>query len=123
MSRRRLAGLNPYVREAADWSLAWADYYDVPVDVTSGFRDWEKQRRLYDNYQGCLKRGLMGRTPECRFPANPPGDSAHNFGLAWDSVTDPRFQEWWNLVRRMAGFEVLPNDIIHAQVANWRGFV
>lgn len=121
--RRALAGLDPSVRSAAEWAIWWADHYDVPVTVTSGFRDWASQRRLYDNYQSCLSRGAMGRTPECQYPANRPGDSSHNWGLAWDSTTDRGYQEWWNMVRRAAGFEVLPHDQIHAQVPKWRDYV
>jgi hypothetical protein len=71
----------------------------------------------------CLREGLMGRTPECRYPANRPGDSAHNFGLAWDSTVDPQFQGWWDYVRSAVGFQVLPNDRIHAQLPSWRRYV
>lgn len=109
----KLAGLEPSVRAAARWALDWADFYDVPVTVTSGFRSLSEQKRLRDAWE----RG------ESRFPANRPGDSSHNFGLAFDSVTEPWAQEWWNHVRTLAGFEVLPNDLIHAQAPNWRQFV
>lgn len=97
----------------ADWCLAWADYYHVPVTVTSGQRSWELQERLYADY-------LAGKS---RFPANPPGQSAHNYGLAWDSVTDPKYQDWWDQLRAYAGFRIPPNDRIHAEVPNWRSFI
>lgn len=111
--RRRLAGTHPEVRAAATWALGWADHYGVPITVTSGKRTWEDQERLYRSY-------LQGRS---RFPANRPGDSSHQYGLAFDSTTENRFQDWWSMVRRMAGFEVLENDIIHAQVPSWRQYV
>lgn len=123
MRGARLTGLHPEVRERADWALAVAEYFNVPVTVTSGFRSTEAQARLYRNYQRCLQRGDFGRTPECQFPAAPPGTSAHEYGLAWDSVTEPEFQDWWTYVREYAGFRVLRNDIIHAEVPGWRDLI
>jgi len=108
----KLSGLHPEVKDRARWALGWADYYGVPVSVTSGYRSWEEQQRLYSTYQ-------QGRS---RWPANPPGQSSHNFGFAFDSTVDPRYQSWWTMVRELAGFEVLPNDIIHGQVPNWRNY-
>lgn len=113
MSRMRLAGLHPAVREAAEWALGWAEYYGVPVTVTSGFRSMEKQRELRRAWE-------QGRS---RWPANRPGDSSHNYGLAWDSTVPEWAQSWWTMVREAAGFEVLPNDVIHAQVPRWRDYV
>lgn len=121
--RTQLAGLNSTVREYADWCLRVADYYGIPVTITSGFRSWDDQQRLFRNYQQCLATGEYGKTPDCQFPANRPGDSAHNFGLAWDSVVPPERQDAWNYIRRYAGFEVLENDLVHAQVPNWRQYV
>ena len=123
MSRMRLAGLHPDVRRNAEWALGWANFYRVPVDVTSGLRSWIEQNRLRTNFEQCVATGRFGKTRECRFPANRPGDSSHEFGLAWDSVTEPWAQEWWTHVRRLAGFDVPAGDIIHAQVPNWRDFV
>lgn len=119
--RVKLSGLHPQVREAAQWTLDVADYYGVPVTVTSGFRSWQDQAVLRRNYEQCLATG--SNAADCRFPANRPGDSAHNFGLAFDSSVPAEYQEWWTYVRELAGFEVLPNDVIHAQVPNWRQYV
>jgi len=110
--RLKLSGVHPEVRERAQWALGWAEYYGVPITVTSGFRSWEEQQRLYSTY-------LQGQS---RWPAAPPGQSSHGYGLAFDSTTDPRFQDWWTMVRQMAGFQVLENDIIHGQVPNWRDY-
>jgi len=117
-----LAGLHPGLLANAEWTLAVADFYGVPVRVTSVYRSWQSQRALRDNFERCVARGDFRRTRECRFPANRPGDSAHNFGLAWDSVVDARYQDWWNAVRRHAGFEVPTGDLIHAQLPRWRDF-
>lgn len=109
----RLSGLNRYVRKRARWSLDIAEKYGVPVKVTSGYRSLREQKRL-------RQRWLAGQSP---WPANKPGDSGHNYGLAWDSVTTPEYQRWWNYVRRYAGFNVPPHDEIHAEVPNWRNYI
>lgn len=49
------------------------------MDVTSTLRSLDSQRALYQNYlAGCS-----------RFPAAPPGRSAHGRGLAFDLRMDP----------------------------------
>jgi hypothetical protein len=120
--RLKLTGLPRDVRAAATWALGWADYYDVPITITSGARSWANQTRLRRNYEACLARGDFKKTPECQWPANRPGDSAHNYGWAWDSTTSPEYQQWWNAVREMAGFDVPANDVIHAEVPDWRSY-
>lgn len=90
----------------------------MDIRVTSGFRTWLEQEALY-------RRFLAGNSV---FPANPPGDSAHEFRLAWDSVLpakwrgNPAAEAWWIAVRKALGFDVPPNDTIHAAVPNWRRF-
>jgi hypothetical protein len=111
------------VREAAEWALGWADYYGVPVEVVSGFRTRESQAALRRNYEQCLASGRFGQGPDCKYPANRPGFSAHEYGLAWDSTVPAYAQAWWDYVRRSAGFVVLPADLPHAEAPNWRGFV
>jgi len=111
--RGRLRGLDPNVREAAEWTLMVADYYGIPVTVTSGYRSWRKQQELYTRY----------RSGQSRFPANPPGSSSHEYGLSFDSVVADEWIPWWTRVREYAGFRVPPNDWIHAEVPNWRQYV
>jgi len=118
-----LRGLNQGLRPNAQWTLDVARHFGVPVTVTSVFRSWTEQRALRENFERCVAAGTFGRPGRCRFPANRPGDSAHNWGLAFDSTVAPEFQDWWDMVRRHAGFEVLPNDRIHAQFPNWRAIV
>jgi len=89
-----------------------AHYYGISPTVTSVFRSWAEQTRLRERYE----RG------ESRWPANRPGDSAHNFGWAFDSVVPAADLDFWTEIRRYVGFEVLPNDIIHAQVPDWRRY-
>ena len=121
--RAKLAGLHPQVREAAAWTLDVADYYGVPVTVVSGYRSRTEQLRLRRNYEQCLASGRFGKTPDCKYPANRPGFSAHEYGLAFDSTVAPELWDWWKYVREYAGFHVLPNDLPHAEVPSWRDYV
>jgi len=100
------------VRPAAEYAVALAEYYGINPQVTSVYRSWEEQTRLRQRWEAGLSR----------WPANVPGDSAHNFGWAFDSVVPAAQQDLWNRIRAYVGFEVLPNDIIHAQVPNWRQY-
>jgi D-alanyl-D-alanine carboxypeptidase len=107
-------------------ALAWAKYYGLTVTVTSVYRSWAEQQSLRTRYEKCLARGERihpdNPDPACRYPANRPGDSSHNYGLSWDSVV-PDHQQWtWNYLRRYAGFHVPDNDQIHAEVPQWRQY-
>jgi len=108
----QLAGLDSRVRPYAEWAVQIANHYGISPTVTSTFRSWAEQTALRQRYE----RG------ESRFPANRPGDSAHNFGWAWDSVVPADDLAFWTQIREYVGFEVLPNDVIHAQVPNWRQY-
>jgi len=107
-----LRGLDSRVRPYAEWAFEIARYYGIEPTITSTFRSWEEQTRLRSRWE----RG------ESAFPANRPGDSAHNFGWAFDSVVGTEQQPLWDAIREYVGFEVLPNDIIHAQVPDWRQY-
>jgi len=89
-----------------------ANHYGIVPTVTSVYRSWGAQQRLRSRWE----RG------ESNFPANRPGDSAHNYGWAFDAVVPAADQSLWDQIRAYVGFEVLPNDIIHAQVPNWRQY-
>lgn len=119
----RLRGLEPDIREGAELSLEWASYFGIPVDITSTLRTMDQQRRLRMRYEECRIAGQVGQPGPCRYPANRPGDSAHNFGLAWDSSVPAADQELWNDIRRYVGFRVPDHDAIHAELPNWRQYV
>lgn len=108
-------------------ALSWARAYNIPVTVTSGYRSWAEQTRLRQQFDACIARGekVGPSNPDarCRFPANKPGDSAHNYRWAWDSVTSPEYLWAWTYLREQAGFHVPPNDTIHAEVPNWRQYL
>jgi len=124
MSAIYLRNLHPRVRVRAELALAWAKVYGLSVTVTSGSRTLSEQTALRQQYDDCLARGARiypgNPDPRCRYPANKPGDSAHNFGLAFDSSV-PGHQQWaWDYLRRAAGFHVPESDPIHAEVPSWR---
>lgn len=121
--RVKLAGLHPDVRAAAEWCLDIADQFGVPVSVASGFRSRAEQTRLRRNYEQCLRTGQFGRTRDCLYPANKPGFSAHEYGLAFDSTAPAEFMPWWIELRRYAGFHVIDADAPHAEVPSWRDYV
>lgn len=109
----KLNGLHPQVRAHALWTIAVGELYGLRPVVTSGFRSVAKQRELYERF-------LAGRS---RYPVARPGNSAHNFGLAWDSdVPDERMADW-TAIRRWAGWHVPENDEVHAAVPDWRRYV
>lgn len=115
----QLRGLARGVRERARWALDVAEYYGLDVEVTSTFRSWQTQAALRRKFE----RGLHP------YPVAKPGESAHNYGLAWDSVIRGRWagdesaRRWWDAVREYAGFQVPSNDRIHAGVPSWRKYV
>jgi hypothetical protein len=59
----------------------------------------------------------------CAWPANRAGDSGHNYGLAWDSWVPDELMPDWIAWRRWQGWTVPPNDVIHAELPNWRAYV
>lgn len=115
--------LLPYAEEALKWArnaLAGAGI-DATITVTSVRRSWQRQQELREKWESCVARGEP--TPPCAYPANRPGDSAHNYGWAWDSVIDPpEAMDWWVRVREAFGWRVPPNDLIHAEVPDWRRY-
>lgn len=109
-----LRGLHPVVREGAELAIRYAEQYRIPVTVTSGWRSWQEQQRLRTEY-------LAGRS---KYPANAPGDSAHNWGLGWDSWVPEEYWAAWDYIRRAVGFQTYPGrDDVHAEYPNWRSVV
>lgn len=111
-------GLNRYVRAAVEWCLEAAALNGISPIITSTYRSSSEQTRLYRKNQLEL---AAGRTPA--FPANPPGQSGHQYGLAWDSWVPASQVPLWITIRRHAGFHVPDNDVIHAEVPGWAQYV
>lgn len=126
------AGMHPELRPYAEYCLKLARINGLHVTVTSVQRGWAEQTQLRARYERCL--ALYGRTgpdlPQaCHYPANAPGDSAHQpwgggdgrFGaLAFDSSVPESEQATWDAIRRYVGFRVPANDHVHAELPNWR---
>ncbi len=108
----QLRGLDSRVRPYAEYAHQIAHYYGITPTITSTYRSWEEQTKLRARWE----RG------ESRFPANRPGDSAHNFGWAWDSVVPAAQQGLWDQIREYVGFRVPPGDRIHGEVPDWRRY-
>lgn len=105
LSYSSLKTLQPWLTPYAEWLVSLAPYAGArSVRVTSVTRSRAKQALLY-------RRFLAGQS---RFPAAPPGRSQHEFGLAFDIVTDPFWAldilgHWWKQV----GGTWHPSDRIH----------
>lgn len=118
-----LRGLHSGLRPYAEWTLAVARQYGVNPQVTSVYRSWANQTKLRRKYEGCVAAGRFPSAPDCKYPANRPGDSAHNYGLAFDSWVPAPQMAWWKAVREYAGFRVPENDTIHGELPQWRSYL
>jgi len=105
-----LRGLEPEVRAKAECAFELARSYDITPVVTSVRRAWAEQLRLRERWE----RG------ESQFPANKPGDSAHQYGLAFDSVVPDNQMACWVAIRESVGLRVPAGDLIHAERPEWR---
>lgn len=123
-----LSSLHPEVLARVNWLLAVARANGIPVTITSTGRSSSAQAALRRNYLDCKARGLYPSTASlspgmsCKYPANAPGDSSHEFGLSFDSVVPDRWLPVWTQLREFAGFRVADEqgDPIHAEVPGWR---
>lgn len=104
--------MHPALRPAVDYTLQIAEAYGVPVTLTSLRRTCEQQAELRNNY-------LAGLSP---YPANRPGDSGHQYGVAWDSVVPAEYWPAWDFIRRAVGWKVHDHDRPHAELPEWRQY-
>jgi len=72
------ATLHPQFKPWADWLFSVGEYYNLHPRFTSTFRSLAKQEDLY-------RRRQRGEHP---LPVAPPGRSMHNYGWAFDLVSD-----------------------------------
>lgn len=105
-----LRGMDSRLRPYAEWAMKIAHFYGITPTVTSVFRGWAEQQRLRSRWEA----------GQSRWPANRPGDSAHNYGWAFDSWVPDEQMPTWAAIREYVGWEVPSNDIIHAGLPNWR---
>lgn len=124
-----LSGLQNWLRPAVELSLSlmqavsggtvqsYDGAYDLRVKggvrpvITSTYRSIAEQQKLYD---------ARASNP---YPVNRPGDSAHNYGLGFDSDVPEAWMPTWIQVRRYLGFRVPDNDEVHAEVPDWRRLI
>jgi hypothetical protein len=123
-----LSGLNPGLLEPAQAALQLARDYGLRPEVTSVYRTLPEQMVLRRRYESCVARGeftkpTAQRSAACRYPANQPGDSAHNWGLAWDSWVPAEQMPLWTAIREYLGWRVPGNDLVHAELPEWRAYV
>jgi len=108
-----LRGLTPEVRELAECAFLIAHRAGLVPVVTSTFRSWGEQLALRKKWESGLSE----------FPANEPGDSAHEFGLAFDSWVPDDEMSAWVQIRRSVGLRVPEGDLIHAERPEWRSTI
>jgi len=105
-----LKGLESGVRTQAECAFKIAGEFGIVPVVTSIVRGWAEQQRLREAWE----RG------ESQFPANRPGDSAHQYGLAFDSWVPDEQMACWVEIRENVGLRVPAGDLIHAERPEWR---
>lgn len=108
----QLTGLWEPLRPYAQAGLDWAARFGIRPEVTSVYRSWEEQQDLWQRYQAGLSE----------YPANPPGLSAHQYHLAWDSWVPDELMPWWVAVRRALGWQIYDNDPVHAELPGWTAY-
>lgn len=118
-----LRGMHRDLRSAAEFAMQVAALNGIRPTVTSVTRTFTNQARLRRNFERCVATGRFPSPPDCRFPANRPGDSSHNYGFAFDTVVPAAQQATWDAIRRWVGWRVPDNDLIHAELPQWRQFV
>lgn len=93
-----LSKVHPKLRTIARNLPAVAASQGFNVRVTSGYRTYAQQAKLYRDYMNGLSQ----------YPANPPGQSQHEKGLALDILSD-------NTLKLV--------DLLRSVGLNWAGYV
>jgi len=121
VSSKDIRNLLPGVAQHAAQTLAIAAAQGIKVTVTSVTRTRAEQSALRKAYEAALQDGTFGTPGGLQYPANKPGDSAHEYGFAFDSVTDdPAQMEDWVKLRKALGWRVPNYDRVHAELPRWR---
>ena len=97
-------GLQAWLRPYAIWLYQVASQYGMQPRITSVYRSWDKQRVLRERWE----KG------QSNLYAAPPGQSKHQYGLAFDMVTTDN-TALGNLWKRMGG-KWYPSDYPHFEV-------
>ena len=111
----------PGAAERAAQTIAAGNAAGLHITVTSVVRTVAEQTKLRDEYDACVAAGMEGQPGPCQYPANKAGDSAHQYGFAFDSVPGDKAQmDSWVAIRKAYGWRVPDNDTVHAEVPRWR---
>lgn len=101
----------------------WSDYFEYDARAVSAFRSLEEQQLLYAKGRTPLeiakrikKQGRNGAVTDA-----PPGESAHNFGLAVD-FEGPDQGKVIALAKQL-GFGTVSWDPAHVEWPGWRSLV
>lgn len=141
--RQYFAGLQPWLRlpvQIALWVMQLRTGGELARDpdgnitvfggirptITSTWRSLEHQAELRELWEESgAHNGKFYYAPVKAFvyPANKPGESAHNFGLAFDSDVEDQFFPLWNDTRARLGWQLDPDDEVHAELPGWRELV
>lgn len=108
-----LTGLDERLRQHAEQTFSYARSIGLHPVPTSSRRTEQEQRRLYDTY-------IRGKA---KYPAAPPGQSAHQWGVAFDSVVPASELAAWTAVRRAFGWLAPDTDTVHAEWPGWQSYV
>lgn len=113
----------PFASAVSDWLVPYCEYYGLEGEVVSGFRSMAEQDALYRlgrsqyQYENQIKlHGTQGSVTDA-----PPGQSAHNYGLAID--VEGRDQSRIVAVGRWLGFGTVSWDPAHLEYPNWRSLL
>jgi predicted amidohydrolase YtcJ len=104
------AGMDERLRHHAEATVSYAEKFGIVPVIISVRRNYAEQAKLYSNY----------RAGKSKWPANPPGQSAHQYGVAFDATVKPEHQEAWNYIRRGFGWRVHETDPPHAEYPDWQ---
>lgn len=118
-----LGGLWPPMADAVRFLQQYIEYYNLQVSITSGYRSFEEQAALFaqgrtrsEIINQVRKRGAGGSVTDA-----PPGQSAHNYGLAVD-LDGPHLAYAMDLARQI-GFGLVSWDPNHIEWPGWQSLL
>lgn len=118
-----LSGLWPPFSDAVRYLQAWCEFYSLNAQIVSGYRSIEEQAALYakgrtpsEVAQRVRKQGHGGAVTDA-----PPGDSAHNYGLAVD-VEGPDQRAVISIAQQL-GFGTVSWDPAHIEWPGWQSLI
>jgi uncharacterized protein YcbK (DUF882 family) len=117
-----LSGLDSRFSNALVWLDNWLSDYGVELRIVSGFRSLQEQEALYaqgrtsaEIRERVHKQGRGGAVTDA-----PPGQSAHNYGLAVDLDPDDPNTPTIREIAKLFGFGTVSWDPDHLEYPNWR---